>query len=392
MASSLEKLVKKLDRPKFRHTSKYFSEQQLDLVLRKGVYPYEYLDSVEKLLETKLPPKERFTSTLSGTEISDKDYEHANKVWSEFRCKNLADYTELYCKSDVLLLADVFENLINVFFEKFQLDPAHYVTAPSLALDAMLKMTEVKLELLTDPDMFLFFEKGVRGGASSITKRYAKANNRYMGNEFDPNKPSIYIPYLDANNLNGWAMSQPLPHSNFKWLSEKELNEMMTDHNKIQGCTLEVDLEYPTELHDLHNDYPLAPESIVVNRVEKLILNLNNKTKYVLHHRSLKECLERGLMLRKIHRGIKYEESTFLKNYIDSNTASRTAAKNDFEKDFFKLMNNSVFGKTMENVRKRCSVQVVNEQETKKLEKLIAKPNYKSSFTFENSNLVSIRK
>ena len=150
-----------------------------------------------------------------------------------------------------------------------------------------MKMTKVELEILTDPDMFLFFEKGVRGGVSTITKRYTKANNRYMGKEYDPTKPSIYIPYLDANNLYGWAMSQPLPHSNFAWLSEKELNEMMADPTKINGCTLEVDLGYSSALHDLHNDYPLAPESIVVNRVPKLIPNLNDKTNYVVHHRML---------------------------------------------------------------------------------------------------------
>ena len=290
-----------------------------------------------------------------------------------------------------MLLADVFENFIDVCFEKFKLDPAHYITAPSLALDAKLKMTKVELELLTDPDMFLFFEKGVRGGVSAITKRYAKANNRYMGSEYDPNKPSIFIPYLDANNLYGWTMSQLLPHSGFKWLSEKELEEMLDDPTKIKGCTLEVDLVYPTKLHDLHNDYPLAPEQIVVNGTPKLIPNLNDKTNYVVHHRMLHECFERGLEMTKIHRGVKYRESTFLKNYIDSNTVSRTAAKNDFEKDFFKLMNNAVFGKTMENVRKRCSVTIVNGTEPKKVGKLIAKPNFKSAFVFENSNLVSMR-
>ena len=212
----------------------------------------------------------------------------------------------------------MFENFIDVSFEKYKLDPTHYITAPALALDAMLKMTEVQLELLTDPDMFLFFERGVRGGVSMITKKYAKANNRYMGDEYDPTKPSVYIPYLDANNLYGWAMSQPLPCSDFAWLSEEETLEMTTDHSKIQKCTLEVDLEYPPNLHDLHNDYPLAPESIVVNKVEKLIPNLGEKKNYVVHHHMLQQCLKRGLILKKIHRGIKYEEGTFLKTYIDS--------------------------------------------------------------------------
>ena len=224
-----------------------------------------------------------------------------------------------------------------------------------------------------------------------ITKKYVKANNHYMGNNYNPSMPSVYIPYLAANNLYGWAMSEPLPHSKFEWLSEKEILEMTTDHSKIQKCTLEVDLEYPSHLHDLHNDYPLTPESIVVNKVEKLIPNLNDKINYVVHHSIIQQCLKRDLILKKVHRGIKYEESTFLKTYIDSNTASRTSAKSDFEQDFFKLMNNSVFAKTMENVRLRCSIEIANGSDEKRIECLIAKPNYKSGYIFENSNLASMR-
>ena len=169
------------------------------------------------------------------------------------------------------------------------------------------------------------------------------------------------------------------------------LNEMMNDHTKIMGCTLKVDLEYPDDLHDLHSDYPFAPESVNVNGVEKLIPNLNNKTNYVVSYMLLQECIKHGLVLTKIHRGIKYRESTFLKKYIDTNTASRMVAKNEFEKDFFKLMNNAVFGKTMEDVRNRSTVRIVNGQETKELERLTSKPNYKSSYIYENSDLVSVR-
>ena len=391
MPSSLEKLVNNLEPTQFKHTSKYFQSDQLDLMLKKGIYPYEYMDSQSKLTEVQLPPKEKFYSSLSGSGISDKDYEHAQNVWETFGCKTLADYTELYVKSDVLLLADVFENFIDVSLKKYGFDPSHYITSPSLAFDAMLKMTKVKLELLTDPDMYLFFERGVRGGVSMITKRYAKANNKYMGADYDPTKPSIYLPYLDANNLYGYAMSQPLPVSGFQWLSEEEILKMNNDHSKIQKFHLEVDLKYPTELHDAHNDYPLAPEQVEINKVKKLIPHLGSRKNYVVHHEMLQQILKRGLVLTKIHRGIKYEESEFLSEYIDSNTKSRTKAKSDFEKDFFKLMNNSVFGKTMENIRKRCTVEIVNGLEEKKVKKLVAKPNYKSSFTFENSNLVSMR-
>jgi len=189
-----------------------------------------------------------------------------------------------------------------------------------LARDACLKKTDVKLELLNDVDMLLLIEKGIRGGVSMIPKRYAKANNKCM-KDFNLEEESKFIQYLDANNRYGWAMSQPLPVSNFKWMTESHL-ENWRDTPRI----LEVDLEYPKELHDLHNDYPLAPESIVVNKVEKLIPNLWDKNKYVLHHRNLKQYLEMGMNLMKIHRGISFAEDAWLKPYIELNTKLRTEA------------------------------------------------------------------
>lgn len=401
MQTSLEKLVENMDRSDFRHTSKYFAGDELDLMLRKGIYPYEYIDGFNKLRETELPPKESFGSTLGSgeiigsgdemkpTEITDTDYAHAQKVYEKFGCKDLADYTELYCKSDVLLLADVWEAFVNVCLKKYKLDPSHYITAPSLFNDAMLKMTGVKLELLTDSDKYLFFEEGIRGGVSTIMGRYAKANNKYMDG-YNPEVPSSYIQYLDANNLYGWAMSQLLPVGKFEWLSEEEIERFERDPISIRGCTLEVDLEYPTELHDKHNDYPLAPESMEVNGTKKLIPHLGDRKNYVIHHEALRQYLGYGLKLKKIHRGIKYRESNFLAEYIASNTKSRTAARNEFEKDFYKLANNAVFGKTMENVRERSKIKIVNGLETDKLERLIAKPNYKGAFQYEESNLVSV--
>ena len=178
--------------------------------------------------------------------------------------------------------------------------------------------------------------------------------------------------YLDANNLYGTAMSMKLPTSGFKWMNKYELN-----HWEKYPCILEVDLEYPKELHDLHNDYPLAPERIMMckNKVEKLIPNLRDKKKYIIHYKNLEQYLGLGLKLSCIHRGIKFEESEWLKPYIDINTKLRAKANNKFEKDFFKLMNNSVFGKTMENVRNRVNIKLVNDRE--KAKNLTAKPNFK---------------
>ena len=237
--------------------------------------------------------------------------------------------------------------------------------------------------------MHLFFEEGIRGGISMITNRYAKANQKYVEG-YDPGEKNAYIQYLDANNLYGWAMSQQLPAENFAWLDEDDIYTYTKYPEWIRSCTLEVDLEYPKELHDLHSDYPLAPETVTVNDMKKLIPHLGNRKKYVLHHEALQQCLKFGVKLTKIRRGVRYTESKFLEKYIASNTESRMVAKNEFEKDFFKLINNSVFGKTKENVREKSKIRIVNGQETERLERLIARPNHRGSFVFEGSELVSV--
>ena len=382
MSTSLESLVNNLPGDAFNILERYYKGEKLSLVKRKGVYPYEYMDSLERFKENKLPPKEAFYSRLTGEGISDEDLKHAKKVWKVFGMKTLQDYHDLYNVTDVLLLADVFENFRNVCMENYKLDPAHYFTAPGLAWDACLKITDVELELLFDIDMLLMIEKGIRGGVSMISNRHAKANNKYMGESFIDTMISIYIMYLDANNLYGWAMSKPLPTHGFEWMKVDELETW----EKLP-CILEVDLEYPKNLHDLHNDYPLAPEQIMVNKVSKLIPNLGNKKKYVLHYENLKQYLKLGLKLTHIHRGIKFKESPWLEKYISLNTKLRTEAKNEFEKDFFKLMNNAVFGKTMENIRNRVDVKLVNNK--KRAEKLSAEPNFKHCNIF-SEDLVAI--
>ena len=382
MATSLEKLVNNLPKDDCINLGLYYSGDKFNLLARKGVYPYEYMDSLEKLKETTLPPKEAFYSRLNDGGISDEDYAHAQNVWKTFKMKYFKDYHELYNKVDVLLLADVFENFRDICMTNYELDPAHYYTAPGLAWDAALKVTDVSLELLSDIDMLLMYEKGIRGGVSMISNRYTKANNKYMGDKFNSNEPSKYIQYLDANNLYGWAMSKPLPTHGFKWMKDNDLNVW-----EKTPCILEVDLEYPKELHDLHNDYPLAPEQIEVNKTKKLIPNLWNKKNYVIHYENLKQCLNLGLKITHIRRGIKFKESQWLKKYIALNTDLRTKARNEFEKDFFKLMNNSVFGKTMENIRNRVNIKLVTDK--KKAERLAAKPNFKHCNIF-NENLIAI--
>ena len=243
-----------------------------------------------------------------------------------------------------MLLADVFEKFIDTCLKFYGLDPCHYLSCPGLSWDAMLKMIDVKLEKIFDIDMFLFIEIGLRGGISYIAKRYNKSNNKCMKN-YDPKKPSKFITYLDMNNLYGWAMSGYLPYGGFKWLKNVDGFDVNSISEKSPiGYFLEVDLEYSDELHELHNDYPLAPEKLAVSSdmlskycnkiadkyekkngdVKKLISNLGNKTKYVLHYRNLQLCLSLGMKLTKTHRVLKFKQFDWMKKYIDFSTKKRT--------------------------------------------------------------------
>ena len=392
MSSSLGALVDNLPKDAFKNLLKYFTPKQAEILKQKGFYPYEYMNTEEKFNDTKPPPQKAFNSKLSGKGISNKNYNHVWNVWNTFKMKTFKEYHELYNITDVLLLADVFENFRDICLKIYGLDPVYYFTAPGLAWDACLKITGIQLELLSDLNMLLLFEKGIRGGISIISNRYGKANNKYMRKGFNKSIPSKYLMYLDANNLYGCGMSMKLPTCGFKWLTSGEM-EKLFNNQVLQiwektPCILEVDLEYPENLHNLHNDYPFCPERVECkNRVEKLIPNLRNKTKYPIHYRNLIQCLKAGMKLTKIHRGIKFVESEWMKPYINMNTNLRAKAKNNFEKDFFKLMNNSVFGKTMENIRNRVDVKLVNTKE--KLKKLVAKPNFRSQKIF-SENLVSV--
>ena len=184
-------------------------------MLRKGVYPYEYVDNWERFNETSLPSKKDFYSNLNMEDIDDIDYRHGNNVFKGFKLENLGDYHDLYVQSDTLLLADVFENLRDMCIKEYELDPAHFLSLPGLAWQACLKKTNIELELLTDYDMLLMVEEGIRGGICHSIRRYAKANNKYMKNH-NNNEESSYTQYLNANNLYGWAMSKKLPVNGFK--------------------------------------------------------------------------------------------------------------------------------------------------------------------------------
>lgn len=396
--ASLDKLSKSLNDNDFKHTSKIFTTTyQFELMRKKGIYPYDYMDCFSKYENKYLPSRELFYNSLMKQHISDIEYAHAQNVWKEFNISNMGEYTDLYLNCDVLLLTDIFENFRTMSLHYFKLDPAYYVTAPGFSWDAMLLYTGVQLELITDLEIYQMIEKGVRGGLAQCTLRHAQANNKYLPN-YDQSKPSSFLIYLDCNNLYGFVMMKKLPISDFKFMSLEQINclniENVSDDSDY-GYILEVDLEYPNHLHDAHCELPFCVEKLAPpgSKSKKLIANLYCKYCYVIHYIHLKECLKQGLILKKIHRVITFRQQSFLKKYIDLNTSLRQASKSDFEKDYFKLLNNSIFGKTIENKRKQVNVKLVSHWEdtnnvTNKVvgaRKLIAKPNLKSVSIFSEN-------
>ena len=239
----------------------------------------------------------------------------------------------------------------------------------------------VNLELLTDNDMLMMFEDGIRGGMCQAVHRYYKANNKYMNN-YDKNKISFLL-YLDANNLYGWTMSQKLPLVNFKWIKKDDILKFNEDfinnyeENSDKGYLLEVDIEYPKNLHTLHSDLPVLPERMRINKCTKLVCTVQDKENDVVHIRTLKQTLNHGLILKKVHGVIEFRQEAWLKPYIDMNTELRKEAKNKFEKYFFKLMNNSMFRKAMENVRNRRDIKLVTSN--KQRNKFSSEHNYHST-------------
>ena len=280
------------------------------LLLRKGVYPYEYMDNWERFNETSLPSKELFYSNLDMENIDDIDYRHGNNVFNKFKLNNLGDYHDLYVQSDTLLLADVFENFRDMCLKEYELDPAHFLSLPGLAWQACFKKTNVELELLTDYDMLLMVEEGIRGGNYHSIQQYDKAKNKYMKN-YNNNEKSLYIQYLDANNLYGWVMPKKLPVNGFKWIDNKEINEEFIknyNENDNKGYIFEVDVKYPKRFHELPSDLPFLSERMEINKCKKLVCNLYNKKKYVAHINTLKQALNHGLKLKKIHRVIEFNQ------------------------------------------------------------------------------------
>lgn len=403
LAGNLRKGCKTIDekRRAFKNVSNQFeNDEEFELMISKGVYPYDFIDSYEKLNRTHLPKRKEFNSVLYNSKCSKADYIRACNVWKKFNCKTFLDYHNLYLTADVLLLADIWENFRSVCYKVYNLDCEYYYTAPGLSWDAMLKYTKVKLELLTDIAMFEFVESGIRGGLSQISHRYAKANNKYM-KKYEKSKEDSYIVYLDANNLYGFAMCEYLPMKDFKWNEDNWTKEdiMKLDDKGNKGYMFKVDLSIPESLHDYFNNYVPCPDNMVIekeyvadwmkadykqSKIKKLCCSFLDKKDYVVNYRYLKLALSLGVELVKVSQVLEYTQKDFMKPYIILNTEMRQKAKNGFEKDFYKLMNNSVYGKTMENVRNRINFRLINTEKQALAVKNLTK------YTIFNDDLVGV--
>ena len=276
-----------------------------------------------------------------------------------------------------------------------------------MAFDGAVKVAsetcKPSINVVTDPDMYMMFERGIRGGVSQISHRYAKANNPHL-DDYDPSKPNSYIMYVDANNLYGWSMMQNLPVSGFEWVDNMSIEDVIAgDWSGETGLFVEVDMEYPMELHDAHNDLPLAPEKVNLGfsdaspaaqaiytgvsttvKNEKLCGHFRPREKYVVHARVLQLYSRMGMRVTKLHRAIKCKQAQFLKPWIEMNSNKRAKAKNDFEKDLYKLSNNAVFGKTMQNQRAQSDVRIALTDQ--QMMKFAAKSSFNSRFQIEDDS------
>ena len=403
------------------------SEEEKKVLLRKGVYPYSFATSLEALKEQKvLPSRTHFASDLTREECSLDDYAHAKQVWETFECENMFDYTLLYMKTDVILLAEVMLDFRNNVWDSFQLDLCRYLSLPHLSMDIMLKKTGVQMDLIDDQEMADLLKKNIRGGHSFVNLRHVEhCNGEEEEGYSDMEEGEVRLKkkkikqtllYVDANNLYGGSMKLPLPLKDFRWMTEKEIKKfdpqsMITKDEDAPGYILEVDLDYPEQLHLEHNSLPLAPEHIDVSwedlglysrrcaaklmnkkthKARKLSATFNPRKKYLLHGYNLLLYLKLGLRLKKIHRIITFTQSSFVKSFIEECTEKRKIAPTKSEQTMWKLVCNSVYGKFIESLEKRMAC--LFDRSPARARASITSPLYKGSFICDKNMSITFHK
>ncbi|MBC6498041.1 MAG: hypothetical protein GDA54_06990, partial [Alphaproteobacteria bacterium GM7ARS4] len=394
------------------------NKQQLELLLRKGCYPYDFATSVGRLkAATSLPPISEFGNALTGvSQLPAEDYAHAQRVWSAFGCRDMLDYTRVYARSDVLQLAEAVLEMRENIWREFGLDLCKYLSLPMISKDIMLKVTGAEMELISDQEMAQLIKSNLRGGMSFINTRHLR---RSVGD------PPLTMTYVDANNLYGDAMTYPLPLRDFEWMTAEELDafDPLRDATTTNGpgYILEVDLEYPEHLHRAHSSFPLAPHKLelthadlspyaykVLRRVrlqrqkeklkrgsggrtyksEKLTSTFRPRKKYLVHALNLKLYLQLGMKLTKVHRGIKFYQEDFIRKYIELCTQKRKSAPTVSLKNLYKLLANSLYGKLIEGNSKRMDCKMDLGQ-AEKARKYASSPRFKWAVVLEDSGVLS---
>lgn len=391
----------------------FFPEADLSILTRKQVFCYDFVSHFDTFQIKNLPKKKEFFNSLIDEDISDDDYDHAKLIWHKFKCKNLGDFSDFYLKLDVLLLSEIFENYRKNIFKHYKLEPVFYLTLPSLTLDAALLFSNIEIQLLSDYDKYLFFEKALRGGFSTITKRFSRSNTKSIPEFFDPSKPSKEIVYFDKNNLYGAALREYLPVGGYRWLSKTEIAtlrlEQMTSDQKL-GYMYEVDLFYPPHLHNYFDEYPPAFQSDIItdemtscdtknlrksffktkqSKVPKLLGTLYTKRNYITHYRNLQLYKKIGIEILKTHRVLEFEQAPIYRDYIDFNSERRRNAKTVTESNETKLLINSLYGKQVENKKNRIEILLACDENQAR--KIVNKPSFKK-FLPINEDLVLLER
>ena len=381
LQGSLESLVEQnskngVDEDSFPVTYKIFrriygNNVDVKFIIRKGCFPYEWLDDYNKLQSTALPSIEFWTSKLTGKSVSNEDYQYALKIWDMFNCKTVADYLKVYLISDTVLLTDIINNTRKLYYSEYKLELLHYKTLPSFSLDAMLKYSKIELGYIHTHDQLNIIRSGIRGGINGIgCINYAKADLK-----------TSHILYLDVNNLYGAAMCSYLFQDiigDVEFVkeedSERVLNEILSlpDEGDI-GAKVVVDIMYPKHLHKLHNQYPLAPIHKKFKDGIKLIQSLEDKIRYSVCYRNLKYYVSKGLKVTRVHEILRFRQAPFVKDYIMKNAKLRLECKTEIGKNSFKLMNNAIYGKFLENVFKHQNVDFITDTDHESMNKKILK-------------------
>ena len=404
LSSGLDSLVKNLDEDDFKILKKEFTEKWLYLN-KKLAYPYEYFNSIN---DYKKPvhnlENKGFFSKLKNKCPDDKEIDRTREIIRKFNIKNGKELTELYLKSDVILLADVFEKFIKISVEEYGINPLYCVSLPGYTWQCGLKYTGINLQTLQDKDMILLLENNIRGGISSVMgDRYTKS---------DENKKILNV---DANNLYGHSMSEPLPYDEIKFDNNVNLEEILnTSDDSDIGYFVEVDLTYPNNIKRKTKNFPITPVNKKINpdkfndyikeikpdtyiQTKKLICDFSDKKNYLVHYRMLKFYIRHGMIVDKVHHIISFRQSRWLEKYISFNTQKRNQAVNDLEKDFYKLLNNAFYGKTMENVRNRLKIKFIKKDDHREIIKQQSKLTFNGiqksyencdSYTFKQNEVL----